>query len=196
MRQEKVNVYNYADLLKDDTLKEKVLNNLRNENDYFDHDFILEDYKETIEDLGYNNVTIYYSGFYSQGDGACFVCESIDLDKIIERMGIKIRLGLKDYIIDNLGVSIKHNYSRYYHYKTVQINYDFNNRFIGDLTEKYCDKIIEEIVNFIDKDICTYSNEIYNGLESEWEYQNSDECILEMIDDNDYEFTEDGKLFY
>jgi hypothetical protein len=109
-------------------------------------------------------------------------------------MGINIRLGLKDYIIDNLGVAIKHN-SRYYHYKSVQINYDFNNRFIGDLTEDYCNGIVEQIIDFIDKDIRTYSNKIYNSLESEWEYQNSDEYILEMININVYEFTEDGKLF-
>lgn len=110
-------------------------------------------------------------------------------------MGIKIRLGLKDYIVDNLGVSIKHN-SEYYHYKSVQINYDFNNSFIGDLTEDYCNGIVEQIIDFIDNDICTYSNKIYNNLESEWEYQNSDEYILEMININSYEFTEDGELFY
>ena len=196
MRQEKIIVFSYEDLLKNDTLKEKVLDNWRGKNDYFDHDFILEDYKETLEDLGYNGVNIMYSGFYSQGDGACFTCESVDLDRILKRMKIKIRLGLKEYIIDNLNISIKHNNYRYYHYKSVRVDYDFNNNFIGDLTDNYCNEVIKQIIDFIDKDICTYSNRIYNTLESEWEYQNSDESILEMININDYEFTEDGKQFY
>ena len=147
-----------------------------------------------LEDLGYNGVKLYYSGFWSQGDGVCFVCESVDLNKIIERMEISIRLGLKDYIVDNLGISIKHN-SRYYHYRSVKINYDFDNRFIGDLTEEYCNEIVEKIIDFIDEDIFTYSDKVYRRLEDEWDYQNSDEYILEMIDANDYEFTEDGKIY-
>ena len=196
MRQEKIkiNIYNYEDLLKNDILKEKVLNNWRNKYDDFYDDCILEDYETIIEDLGYNGVKIYYSGFWSQGDGACFVCESVDLNKIIERMEISIRLGLKDYIVDNLGISIKHN-SRYYHYRSVKINYDFDNRFIGDLTEEYCNEIVEKIIDFIDEDIFTYSDKVYRRLEDEWDYQKSDEYILEMIDANDYEFTEDGKIY-
>ena len=109
-------------------------------------------------------------------------------------MEISIRLGLKDYIVDNLGISIKHN-SRYYHYRSVKINYDFDNRFIGDLTEEYCNEIVEKIIDFIDEDIFTYSDKVYRRLEDEWDYQKSDEYILEMIDANDYEFTEDGKIY-
>lgn len=195
MKAVNINVYNYADLLKNDTLKEKVLNTWRDKNDYFDHDFILEDYKETIENLGYDGVNIYYSGFYSQGDGCCFICESIDLDKIIKRMEMPIRLGLKDFIIDNTEVSIKHNNFRYYHNKSVQVNYDFDTSSIGDRTEKYCNEIIEKIIDFIEKDISIYSDKIYSSLKEEWEYQRSDENILEMINANEYEFTEDGELF-
>ena len=63
------------------------------------------------------------------------------------------------------------------------------------MTEEYCNEIVEKIIDFIDEDIFTYSDKVYRRLEDEWDYQNSDEYILEMIDANDYEFTEDGKIY-
>lgn len=55
-----------------------------------DFEFMVDDYiiekKREIEKLGYNNVKIYYSGFWSQGDGACFTCDSISFHIIYDRL--------------------------------------------------------------------------------------------------------------
>lgn len=36
------------------------------------YDFIYDDWKETLENAGFINPEIHFSGFWSQGDGACF----------------------------------------------------------------------------------------------------------------------------
>jgi hypothetical protein len=45
------------------------------------HDCLLEDIKEELETLGFTDAEISYSGFWSQGDGASFTCDKIDLEK-------------------------------------------------------------------------------------------------------------------
>jgi hypothetical protein len=45
------------------------------------HDFIIEDWQQRLENKGFNDPEIQYSGFWSQGDGASFTCKSIDWDK-------------------------------------------------------------------------------------------------------------------
>jgi hypothetical protein len=39
------------------------------------------------------------------------------------------------------------------------------------------------------------SQEIYKSLESEYDYLTSDEIIAESLIINEYEFTEDGKIY-
>lgn len=54
----------------------KVLDDYRDINvDYDWYDFLIEEYTEKLESLGYENIKIEFSGFYSQGDGACFIAD-------------------------------------------------------------------------------------------------------------------------
>jgi len=45
------------------------------------HDTILADIFDELSDEGFPDAYIQYSGFYSQGDGASFTCDKIDLEK-------------------------------------------------------------------------------------------------------------------
>ena len=199
MRIEKmeIKIYNYEDLLKEENenLKEKILNNFREENHdyYFLASDILEFYTGELENLGYNNTKIYYSGFWSQGDGACFICDSIDIEKIIDRMNLKVRLNLKNYLIDNFGALLQHR-GLYYHYNSVNLNYSSYFRGAGEKTENYLNNLVEEITDFIEDERKNYCYKIYNSLKQQYEECQSDEYILESIYVNGYEFTEDGAI--
>lgn len=43
---------------------------INTDHDWFD--FMIEDYENKLKKLGFHNIKIYFSGFSSQGDGACF----------------------------------------------------------------------------------------------------------------------------
>lgn len=47
---------------------------------------LLEEFKEDMEAIGFADVKPAYSGFWSQGDGACFTCKSVDLVKVFKHM--------------------------------------------------------------------------------------------------------------
>lgn len=71
----------------------------------------------------------------------------------------------------------------------------------------YDESLLDEVYKLLEKyDPYTHSrltfdqlmqncfHDLQRDLESEEEYQNSDEAIIERIQENDYEFTEDGEL--
>ncbi|MEM3335451.1 MAG: hypothetical protein QXY47_05415 [Thermoplasmata archaeon] len=192
----KLKTYTFDELK--DEVKEKVLEKYRDINVNYDgwHDFIIDDWKRKIENLGYENVKIYYSGFYSQGDGACFVA-TVNIEKWIKKHKAgrrfrkllnEVRAGYYAYI------GIKHNLSSWL---KSRYRYNFSTStdvvFYGDseLSEKAY-KQLEEMVELIKEEREELGNEIYRDLEKEYNYLTSDEAIIETLIKNDYEFLEDG----
>ena len=75
METKEYKVYKFKELPKEAQAKA-----IKNYNDInVDHEdwseYILEDKKEELEKLGYNEVEINYSGFWSQDDGASFTAK-------------------------------------------------------------------------------------------------------------------------
>jgi hypothetical protein len=52
-------------------------------------DGVAEGFKEDMREIGIDDITISYSGFHSQGDGASFTSDDIDTRKLFDAMGIK-----------------------------------------------------------------------------------------------------------
>ena len=54
--------------------KDKVIEELRNINVDHDswHEFTTDEFTEKLKSLGYTDIKTYFTGFWSQGDGACF----------------------------------------------------------------------------------------------------------------------------
>ena len=138
--------------------------------------------------------SVYWSGFWSQGDGASF-----DGTYVYKAGGLKAVKAhtLKDETLHRIvqrlqevqrryfyGLSARAKQSgRYYHEMTVGV----------DVTETRYDREVkrddeEEIIDCL-RDFARW---IYRQLEAEYEYQNSDEVVDETIIINEYEFDEDG----
>ena len=195
MNQYTVKTFSYNEL--SEAAKEKAREWYRNfDVDFFD-DFILEDYKEIAKAFGLYIDNIYYSGFYSQGDGASFTGSyrynkgalkkiKADYPAFLELHAIVERL---QYIQAANFFSIRADISQsghYYHENTIRISaydYENENRSLGhyenDLLEVFKD----------------YARLIYSGLYDEYKHMQSDEYIEETIIANDYEFISDGFLF-
>ncbi len=54
--------------------------------EHFDGDFVIDEWKNLLGGLGFTSIEIYWSGFCSQGDGACFTgswsVDWLELEKV------------------------------------------------------------------------------------------------------------------
>ena len=153
---------------------------------------------------------ISFSGFYSQGDGASFTgyydSSQIDVDwlkgfslKAYELMARNDSIfGASGLTSDNvITADVKRTGRHYCHENTVSVeNIEINGRAWGDDEGDKINAAFEAIENYLDSlkdDLCHF---IYSNLQSEYEHQNSDEYISEILVINEYYFTADGAIYY
>lgn len=184
-------LYAFAEL--SEKAKEKAIEECRDINVDFDgwHELLIDEWKKKLEALGFENPEISYSGFWSQGDGASFTCDNIDILKWMKAMkrSRKFRL-LKSAIEggDIVGKVYRSNH-HYYHARSVTASLSIYN----GLTDKQ-DALIPELEKQLDAHVESLGDEIYKALEKEYDYLTSAEAIIHSIEANEYEFTVDGKL--
>lgn len=182
-----------------DEAKEKAREWYREASSYdfndFHADYVIDDAKRIGALMGIEIDKVYYSGFWSQGDGACFegsyaykkgsvkavkaeAPNDKDLHEIAETLAdIQKRNGYK------LEASVKQR-GHYNHSGCTSIE-------IHHVDDRYRD--IGEAEQDIKDALRSFMDWIYHRLEAEYEYQNSDEQVDENIRINEYEFTEDGR---
>lgn len=140
---------------------------------------------------------IWFSGFSSQGDGACFegtysyakgaakkLKELFPHDEELQRIAKELQ-DLQSRHFYKLSAAVKHS-GHYYHKHCTDIEVyidgdDYN--VAADLHEGISD-LLRDVMDWI-----------YEKLEAEHDYLLSDECVDENIHINEYEFTEDGNLY-
>lgn len=188
-----------------------------------DWDFVFEDAVRMAELVGieidtrswvgpktgktFTEPTIYFSGFSSQGDGACFegsyrykkgAVAAIkketgfgfkDKEGVVhtgDQTLIEIAQGLQDVQQRNfyrLRATVKHS-GHYSHSRCTNIEVeDYENQY-RDL--KGDDEVVAELL----RDFMTW---IYKQLREEYEHQMSDEAVDENITINEYDFDENGR---
>lgn len=139
---------------------------------------------------------IYWSGFASQGDGACFegsyqyrkgaakeVRAYAPQDKALHRIADGLQALQRKHFY-SLQASVSHT-GRYSHEYSTDIA-------VEDSRDSWRDiGTAEESVKDYLRDFMRW---IYRALESEWDYINSDSQVDESIDCNGYEFTADGQI--
>lgn len=174
MRTKTINVYSFEEL--SDKAKKKVIEKFYDINtDYDWYELTNEEQCEELVNLGYNEPKILFSGFASQGDGACFTCTSIDFQKF---MGGKY----KDV---DISANITHSW-RYYFATSTTVNLEDN----GNLSQEQYDEIEKDIENEREQ----LGNKFYRQLEKEYYALTSEKAIIETIEANEYEFDEDGNM--
>ena len=173
--------------------KEKAITSFQEDDSYLDYDwyeYTINDFKTILELIGYYNIECYFSGFHSQGDGACFSArfsrekrclqkvksycpKEEEILNIIEKIQSEIPLH-EEY-------EIKHS-GHYYHEYCTNVYYLGNNEKAEQLDERFLE-LSRQLMRIL-----------YKKLNTEYDYLNSSESIIEHIKANDYEFTENGKL--
>ncbi len=141
--------------------------------------------------MGIEISEVYYSGFWSQGDGACFeggysyvkgsvykVKEHAPLDTELHRIVTALAL-LQHNNFYKLSATVKHR-GYYYHENRTDIDIEGTEK---DDTENSLKELLRDFMRWI-----------YSQLEKDYEFQNSDETVDENIIANEYEFTEEGNI--
>lgn len=205
-------VYQFPEL--SDAAKEKARSWYRELGPHDDWwDAVYEDFERVCEILGIRLKTtpvrlmgggtrakpcIWFSGFWSQGDGACFEGDygyAKGASAAIRRYAFKD--GELHRIADALGSIQRRNFyqlsariahrGRYYQEYSMDIAVERDSPVVQDMTAD-----AEEDVSEALRDLARW---LYGRLEDEYEHLTSDEAVDEMIRLNEYRFTEDGVRF-
>jgi hypothetical protein len=172
-----------------------------------EYDYCSEEYDAEVvaKCFGFEviNKGIAWSGFWSQGDGASIevdwnledaknviecVKANFPQDKELNKMVEGFVSELNNLTIDYVAIRRMYH-TRYAHSNTLGVaDYQIKEEFDGHDDEAKKDtEYILEIIRSI-------SDWLYKRLEESYEYQSSDEVIMQMFIDNGYEFDEDGNI--
>jgi len=208
MRTETINVYKL-----DELSAEARETAIRSQQDFlaemWDPEFTYDYYEEKLQEAGFENAKINYSGFYSQGDGASFTADinlkvyvqklierykAVDLQKVNEERKQEVKFILH-YLPRVIKLENEFNFrvvrftTRYVHENTccVESNHYHSHQRLDALREKLKSEIEFDRINFC--------REIYRDLKMDYEAQTDEAAAIASIEANEYEYTADGKIF-
>lgn len=196
MRTIEIKLYKFNELSEE--AKKNAIEKLHdiNVNSSFWHECIVDMFKEDTQKFEVEKV--YFSGFWSQGDGAMFEYSGISQELFEEAIdSLKID-NYKKNAMKKAGIfSVKGKQQGcYYHEKSCNhIMYFENNDVLHENIDSLFYEFHSELEDFIEDKYIELARELYNKLENEYEYQTSEEAIIETIECNDYEFTEEGEIY-
>lgn len=179
-------------------------------------DRVYSDFAEDMKAVGIAVTDMYFSGFWSQGDGACFEGRVDDWRLFLESLGYTDEL-MVQHFADHASFSVSHS-GHYYHEHCTRFDAEFY------LPDQYVDEehfleyhgfgeelrdaaLIAVLSKFDGRELedefaeafKDHMRDLYRRLENEYEYLTSDEAVLETLHANDMldqiidEYTEEGE---
>lgn len=196
MRKVCVKIYKYDEL--SDSAKGAALEGMRYCNtEYLEwYEDVFYDARRMATLMGIEISSIYFSGFSSQGDGACFegsyyykagsvkaIKSEAPKDTELHRIAGELYALQRKYFY-RLQASVKHQ-GLYSHEFCTQIDVECSDgAYPGIETADALTEILRDFMRWI-----------YRQLKQEFDYLTSDEAIEETIKANEYEFTKDGSIY-
>jgi hypothetical protein len=167
--------------------------------DYRWWDDVYSWFRGEAKSKGFEVGKIYFSGFWSQGDGAMFEYETNSPMIEVFLAQSKLTPLRKEWFrrwADFIS-SGKHQ-GRYYHSGCCEHAHYLKTHgdvLYGSNVDEWLSELAYEFQEFVEESYRDLCDDLYRQLEREYEHLNSDEQVDESIICNDYEFTEDGKRF-
>jgi hypothetical protein len=156
------------------------------------------DFKEDMKDVGIEVWRMYFSGFWSQGDGACFAGSLRDtltyLDHHHQGQYPMIRKLLEAG--GEVYVRCEHR-GRYYHQNCTEFWVDSDSlpgmlpqptEFHAQIAEQWQRQLEDELSDLEEDSIeqwRSYMQDLYRRLENEYDYLTSDEAVWDTIEANE-----------
>lgn len=217
MRTEKINIYQFSELSEE--AKQKAIEAYRENNlDYDWYDSVYQDFKMLCDTLYIdiaekrkNDLAIYFRLSYSQGDGSSFDSD-IDVLKFISAVNseswrehcpkdeylpnclrkIKIPARILNQIENgNIDLSVGTETSSRDNFK---VSYSYN-LYNYNTPVPLVEAVIEDVLTDVEHNLTCLNGWLFDALTKECEWLQSDEQIIESIEANELEFTEDGERY-
>lgn len=188
-----------------DHLKAKILDKYRDWNvDHLDWwDCVYDQFKEDMENIGIEVDKMYFSGFWSQGDGACFEGWVSDWGLFLESLGYTESALIK-HASNGFRLNVRHS-GHYHHENCTRFDVDLplpdNDRdqwFLENFTPYERHSLLEAvwmaIINKYDRNSLErefqeafkdHMRDLYSRLNAEYDHLTSDEAILDSLECND-----------
>jgi hypothetical protein len=162
-------------------------------------DSIYSNFEERMEAIGIRVVRMYFRGFWSQGDGACFDGWVYDWELFLKSLGITNDV-LVEFACNYWSFSVKHS-GHYYHENCVSFFIDIPNPDGEDdewFIERYSPYAVDDFrsvawlavlrgFDFFSMEEAfrdafkDHMRQLYKDLEEEYDYRTSDEAVWESI---------------
>lgn len=185
-------IYKFSELKPE--IQQKVIDKYYEKEDYpFLKDDIFSELSEIDKNKIFEDVKLEYSLSYSQGDGLCFSSD-INLMNFLNNIYSKKlpefkKSALKDYVY-HLHTKNTNSYYSYCSKNHVQFDYNYSKEYI--YIEKLWQNVFDEIKEYY-SNICGKLEKYgYDNIE----YRMSISEFTELSEDNDWEYYENGKLFF
>lgn len=161
--------------------------------DTFWSEYVIDTAKEAGALMGIQVDNIYFSGFWSQGDGACFTgsysYQVGGLAAVVKEFGGGSELhriardlqAIQRRAFYGLYANVSAS-GRYCHEHSTDISVSHDFREVTDDQEDALQEVLRDFMRWI-----------YRSLEQEYNYTTSDEAVDESIRINEYTFNEDGE---
>jgi len=169
-------------------------------------DCVYEDFKEDMREVGIDVTRMYFSGFWSQGDGACF---EGGFDNVLTYLDHhhKDQYPMIRKLLEHDGcvyVRCAHS-GHYYHANctefwvvadTLTDKVPQPTEFPGTIVEQWQEQLQDEMDDF-EGDVIeqwrSYMDDLYRKLEEAYDYLVSDEAVWETIEANELDEDEEDR---
>ena len=166
--------------------------------DYQWWDSVYADFTEDMKAVGIDVRRMYFTGFWSQGDGACFAGKLNNTLAYLDHHHKDQYPMIRKLLEHGGGVRVKCTHSgHYYHATCTEFWVDADaltgiipqpTEFHEAIVERWQDQLQDEVDAF-EKDIIeqwrSYMGDLYKKLEAEHDYLTSDEAVWEAIEANE-----------
>lgn len=222
LNEEEEKTYSFEEL--SPKAQENALDNNRDINVDYDgwEDSVTEEFKEDMREIGIDDITVSFTGFYSQGDGASFTSEDIETRKLFNAVGIKSNDALNMEVDDERSRGenkefydlldtmedvghlernrIKPEEIRVTIERTDSRHFHYNtvraNVEIWDEPDGWEEPygFTDDLEDKVTEYVRGLCKDLYRNLEKEYDHLTSDESVKETLISNDYEFDEEGNI--
>jgi hypothetical protein len=194
-----INLYPFEELAP--TVQKKVVERERsiNVDDAFWYEPIIEDWSEELEQRGFEQVKIRFSGFGCQGDGACFEAR-IRIGAYLKAHNLVAAYPLLARYPDYVEAYLKHT-GWYYHERSTRLVPYFNAEVVDpggsgiSDEETRVEQEYEALEYHIYQERVRLGRDIYKALEEAFLHQTSDNAVQETLIANEYAYLSDGTRF-
>lgn len=157
------------------------------------NDWVKEKHHSILEAVGFEDVESCYSGFCSQGDGASFTADNVDIEKFLRSQKrwthyrpLHEHIRIKDITCK----VVRDKGSRYVHYNTTEAS--ISGDWYIDMSAKQ-EALYVELEKEIDDFITEQGKAYYADLDTAYYDLISDEQVKASIINNDMDFEEDTR---